>query len=286
MTVGQSQVDAGRHLVALAERLGQLPIAAAAIEAALAANPGQLVLADILAPIYEQTGELGKLAGLLLEQGSNNPDEEQRFEQLRRAGALAVQAQDGSVAVMALNEAITVRPNDAETMLLLSDAYVLASAFSEAAELLRPLIAAHKGKASPALAALHVRFARIARQAGDRESELSALGHALDADKKSGDIAAEVADRAEELQEEELALKALRLIVAHNAPGPISVPAAFLRQARLALRRGETERAIMFARRAAHDAPAGDPVATEAREFIKAHDPKAGGPPPVPKSRR
>ena len=157
--------------------------------------------------------------------------------------------------------------------MLLSDAYVLAGAFEEAAGLVQPLIAARKGKASPALAALHVRMAHIAGLAGDRATQLASLGHALDADKKNGELAAEVAQRAEEAEDDELALKALRLIVAHSPAGPISVPAAFLGQARIAARRGETDRAIMFARRAYHDAPAGDAVQLEAKEFLKAHDP-------------
>ena len=51
---------------------------------------------------------------------------------------------------MALNEAHAMRPTDADTMLLLSDAHALAGDLQEAANLLQPLIAAHKGKASPA----------------------------------------------------------------------------------------------------------------------------------------
>ena len=113
-------------------------------------------------------------------------------------------------------------------VLLLSDAYVLAGAIEDAAALIRPLVAARKGKASPALAMMHVRLAHIAGLAGDRAGQLAALGHALDADKKNGELAAEVADRAEEAGDDEVALKALRLIVAHNAPGPISVAAAKL----------------------------------------------------------
>ena len=49
-----------RQLVALAERIGKAPDAAAAIEAALAAHPDQLALIDLLAPLYEQTGQLAQ----------------------------------------------------------------------------------------------------------------------------------------------------------------------------------------------------------------------------------
>jgi tetratricopeptide (TPR) repeat protein len=187
---------------------------------------------------------------------------------------------------MALNEAMAVHPNDEETTLLLSDAYVLAGALNEAAALLAPPITSRKGKPSPGLAALYIRLAHIHGLAGDRPGQLVALGHALDADKKNGDLTAEVADRAEEAGDDELALKALRLIVAHAAPGPISVAEAFLRQARIAHRRGETERAIMFARRASHDAPKGDPVHTEARAFLEASEAAPSKPPPTSRSRK
>ena len=173
---------------------------------------------------------------------------------------------------MALNEALVLRPTDEETALLLSDAYLLGGALDDAADLLKPLVAAHKGKASAGLAALQLRLARIAGMAGDRAGELAALGHALEADKKNGELTAEVADRAEQAGDDDLALKALRLIVAHNAPGPISAAAAFLRQAHIAQRRGETERAIMFARRASHDVPKDDPIYIEARQFLEAHE--------------
>ena len=126
-------------------------------------------LIDLLAPLYEQTGELAQAGGAAARPGATaTADEEQRFEQLRRAGAFALQAQDASLAVMALNEALVVRPGDEETALLLSDAYVLAGALEDAAALMKPLVAARKGKASPALAALHVRLAHIAGLAGDR----------------------------------------------------------------------------------------------------------------------
>jgi len=283
---GEAQIAAAGQLVALATRIDKTQAAAAAIESALAAHPDQTALIDLLAPLYEQTGELGKLAGLLLDQANSNADEAQRFEQLRRAGAFAIQAQDASLAIMALNEAMVIRSNDEEAALLLSDAYVLTGAFEEATALITPLIAARKGKASPALAAMYVRLAHIAGLANDRSGQLAALGHALDADKKNGDLAAEVADRAEEAGDDELSLKALRLIVAHASPGPIGMPEAFLRQARIAARRGETERAVMFARRASHDAPKGDPIQLEARAFLEAHDAPPSRPPPIPKSRK
>jgi tetratricopeptide (TPR) repeat protein len=153
---------------------------------------------------------------------------------------------------------------------LVSDAYLLVGALDEAREALTPFVAAHKGMASPALAALYGRLARIAALAGDAKGELGALTRALDADKKNGEIMGTLADRAEAAGDLDLALKALRLIIANNAVGPVTVPDAFLRQARIAHRRGEQDRAVMFARRAAQEAPKGDPIQRAARELVTA----------------
>ena len=108
-------------------------------------------------------------------------------------------------------------------------------------------------------------MAHIAGLAGDAKGELTALTRAFDADKKNSDILATLAERAEVAGDLDMALKALRLIIANNAGGAISVPDAFLRQARIVHRRGEPDRAIMFARRAAQEAQKGDPIDRAAR---------------------
>ena len=287
MERGEAQVAAARRLVDLASQVERTADAVAAVEAVVAEAPDAAAgLADLLGELYEKTGEQGKLAVLLYESASRTSDEAQRFERLRRAGAVAVAAGDTSISTMALNEAMTLNPKDEETALLLSDAYALAGALEDAAELVKPLIAAKKGKATPALAALHQRLARIAQMAGDPKTELAELVKALDADKKNGELMAVVADRAEAAGDLDLALKALRLITANNAAGPISLPESFLRQARIAHRKGESDRAVMFARRAEQDAPAGDDVKRQAKELIKSIEGRAGShPPPVPARR-
>jgi predicted Zn-dependent protease len=266
---GEAQIAAARRLVDLAAQANRTPDATAAVEAVAAASPGQPELIELLASLYEQAGERNKLAALLFDEGNRTQDADLRFDRLRRAGAISIEAGDGSMAVMALNEAVSIRPRDESASLLLADAYILAGALDEAAALLKPLIVERKGKASPALAAMYARLARIAALSGDAKAELAALGRALEADKRDGALMAEVADRAEAAGDLDLALKALRLIVANNAPGPISLPEAFLRQARISHRRGEDERAILFARRAAQDAPPGAEIHRESRKLIE-----------------
>ncbi len=266
---GSARVDAAERAADLAERVGRPAEATAPLEAALAANPGEARLINRLAQIYERGGDSSKLAMLLFDEAHRCPDPDQRYGYLLRAGALLVQAGDTSIAAKALEEAQALRPGDPDVQLLLSDAHALAGELQEAANLLQPLIAAHKGKASPALATLYVRLSRIAARAGDGKTELSALSRALDADKKNGALATELADRAEALEDYDLATKALRIITVHQAAGSLSTAVAFLRQAKIAHRRGETDRAVLFARRAVQEAAQDDPVAAESQEFLK-----------------
>jgi tetratricopeptide (TPR) repeat protein len=266
---GPEQVAAAERLAELADRVGRPADATVALEAALGANPGEPRLVNRLAHLYEQAGDLRKLALLLFDEAHRCADETQRFSYLARAGTMFVQAGDSSVALMALNEAHALRPGDVDIQLLLSDAHALSGDLQESANLLGPLIAAHKGKASSALSALYVRLARLAARVGDSKAELQALSRALDADKKNGALATELADRAEALQDYDLATKALRIITVHQAAGSLSTAVAFLRQAKIAHRRGETDRAVLFARRAVQEATQGDPVAAESQEFLK-----------------
>jgi tetratricopeptide (TPR) repeat protein len=265
----EEKLAAAERLAELAERVGRPAEATAPIEAALAASPGEARLVARLAQLYEAAGDTKKLGMLLFDQAQRSSDEEERYRHLTRAGALLVEVGESSVALMALNEAHTMRPQDGDTMLLLSDVHGQTGDWRAAANLLQPLIAAHKGKASPALAALYVRLARLAAHIGDSKAELQALSRALDADKKNGAVATELADRAEALGDHELATKALRLITVHQSPGSLSVAVAFLRQAKIAHRRGETDRAVLFARRAVQEADQNDPVVAESQEFLR-----------------
>jgi predicted Zn-dependent protease len=262
------RIVAAERAAAIAERLGRPAEASGSLELALAANAGHAGLVKRLVELYERTKQTRTLALLLLDQAPHSQDDGERFERLSRAGALFMELGEATSATMALNDALMVRPNDQATTLLLSDAYLKAGALQDAASLLKPLITAHKGKASPALAVLYGQLARIAATAGDAKSELHALSRAVDADRKNGTLAAQLADRAEAAGDDELLVKALRTITLHPGNGPMSMAMALLRQARLAQRQGDKNRAMLFAKQSAQAAGQGDPVGTEARAFL------------------
>jgi len=77
---------------------------------------------------------------------------------------------------------------------------------------------------------------------------------ALD-DKKNGDVAATLANLAEELEDWDLATKTLRTISLLDTDCPISRGQAFLRQGKIAYRMGDQKGALMWARRAKREEP-------------------------------
>ena len=107
-----------------------------------------------------------------------------------------------------------------------------------------------KGKKPTELAALHHRRARIAGARGAHDEQLAELQVAFGHDKNSGDIAAELADLAEALEQWDLAVRVLRTITLIDGECPISRTSAFLRQAKIAHRRGDRQRAVLWARKA------------------------------------
>jgi tetratricopeptide (TPR) repeat protein len=114
------------------------------------------------------------------------------------------------------------------------------------------------------LAMLYLRLGRAAGGLGDGAGQLQALKRALEADRKNGHVAAELADLAETMGDDELALRALRAVTLHAQTGPITPAMAFFRQARIVLRQGDRPRAIIFTKRALQE----DPALEDAKAFL------------------
>jgi tetratricopeptide (TPR) repeat protein len=112
-----------------------------------------------------------------------------------------------------------------------------------------------KNKRSPTLALLLHRKGKVAGAKNDPETQLALLQQAFAADKNNGTIAAELADLAEVLEVWDLAVRVLRTITLLDSPCPISRVQAFLRQAQISFRRGDRQRAVLWARKAKHESP-------------------------------
>jgi hypothetical protein len=120
----------------------------------------------------------------------------------------------------------------------------------KASELLDEAIAASKSQRSPELSVLQHRKSRVAKSKGDNEGELSWLKQALLSDRSSGWIAVQLADSAEEYEDWDMAIWALRTIAMMKEESPLPRAEVFLRQGKIALVRGDERRAKLFARQA------------------------------------
>jgi hypothetical protein len=109
------------------------------------------------------------------------------------------------------------------------------------------------------------RMARVAGAYGDRRRQRDWLIAAVDTDRNNGEAAADLADLSIELGDHETALKALRVVTLLKTPCRMSRAMAFLRQAQIAHRQGDGQKALVFARRARAE----DAQLTEASEFLR-----------------
>lgn len=261
---GEEQVDAGLGLLDACRRVEQPAEARAGLEYVWHSQPSETRIREALKELYEEIGELRELATIVLQDAEASEDPEERFAHFRRAGDLMIQVGDAEGALVPLAEASAIQPEDHDLAILLADAYMGSGRLQEAVELLQESIGGFKRRRSPHLAAMQLRMARIAGMSEDYDTQKEWLSVALDADKNNVEVAAELAELAMELSDDETALKALRVVTLQKTPGPMSKAVAFLRQAQIAFRQGDQQKAVLWARRARLE----DDSLTEAQEFL------------------
>lgn len=247
----QIVVETALRLADVSERAGRPGDARAVLERARKLAPQDVTVRERLQRVYEQTGSWHELAALSLDDARQSGDVAERFDALVHAGVVLLeQAGDPTAAMVPLEEARSLRPTDAAGIGPLADAYTLSGRPQDAVVLIEPVLALHKGKRAREVAPLYVRLARAARYAGDAAGELRALSLALDCDAQSGAVCADVALRALELENDEMANRALRSITLLKAPGPMSKALAYQYMGELAGKQGDPRRALMLLKRA------------------------------------
>lgn len=263
-------IEALLTLAESARRVGSPEAARAALERAYrdrreAGNAaGATRLRDALRAIYEATGAWSELAQFVLEDAEQLEGDAQ-FEVFKRAGDLLVnQVGDAPRALAPLQAAAAAKPDDLEVTGLLVDAMIGSDQLAEAVEILQASIGAKGRRRSPGLAGLQLRMGRIAGLSGDPAAQLDWLKVALDTDKGNGAIAAELAELAIQLGDDIAALNALKVLTLQKTPGPMSKAMAFLRQAQIAHRQGDQQKAVLWARRARME----DAELAEAEQFL------------------
>ena len=261
---GEEQVEAALTLADASRRVGAPEAARAGLERAYRDQPEAASLRDALRTLYEASGAWPELADLLLED-ANLLTGDAQFEALKRVGDLLVnQVGDAPRALAPLQAAAQAKPDDLEVTGLLVDAMIGSDQLAEAVEILQASIGAKGRRRSPGLAGLQLRMGRIAGLSGDPATQLEWLKVALDTDKGNGAIAAELAELAMQLGDDAAALNALKVVTLQKTPGPMSKAVAFLRQAQIAHRQGDQQKAVLWARRARME----DAELHEAEQFL------------------
>ena len=262
-----AQLTAAELLLEACNRLGQPGPAMAGLEAALQQQPESRWLYDSLTKLYDEAGERRKQAALLLWSAERSGDPDRRYESLRRAGEIFLQERDLPNATAALQKAIELRPAERELSLLLADVCIAGGRLAEAEEILEGhMKQMAKDLSSAELSELQHRMAQLAHARGDQAGRLEWLRRAFDTNRKNGTVAVELADLAEEMNELDLAVKALRAVtLLPNASATLTPARAFLRQAHISLRSGDRPRAVIFAKRALQE----DPRLSDAGEFLR-----------------
>jgi tetratricopeptide (TPR) repeat protein len=207
-------------------------------------------LRDRMRQLYERTGEQRELAVLLMGDADYHNDPSEKLACWQRAAEIFINLGDSESAIEPLQKAMELAPDDDRTRLLLIDIDMSLGRIDTAAEHIEQAINSHKRRRSPELAQLQQRMARVSAARGDTESQLKWLNTALDTDRKSGEIASELVEAAMACGDHETAMKALRTLTMMEDPRPITRALAFLKQAEIAMLKGDSQRAQHWARKA------------------------------------
>jgi tetratricopeptide (TPR) repeat protein len=261
---GEALVGTALRLADACERAARLPDARSGLERALKASPGNAAVRDRLCDLYEKTGANGPLAQLVLADAAKESDVSGRFTLLMKAASLLLgQEGDAVQAVLVLEQARTLRPEDDEGILLLGRAYASQGRVDEALALFQTTVAQRKGRRSKQLSAIHREASRIHLQEGNLTAALESLTRAFDMDLHNGEIALELGLLAKDLDQEELAARAFRSVTFMRAAAPGTsdgaTPSAkglsyfFLGQ--MAREKGDVKKARLLAQKAVIEDP-------------------------------
>ncbi len=255
-----AQIDAALALSHAFHELGEPEGAREGLEFTRAAQPQSPQVRAELRKIYVHLGDQEQLASLLVDDAAETEAPAEKADLLMKAGQIYVELGKAPEAVPLLREALKLAPADANVTASLADAYILAGWFDDATELLDQVIEGGRGRRTPEMCLVYHRKAQIAAAIDDGAAELKMLMEAHLCNKKNGQVAAALADRAEELEQWDLAAKTLRTITLLDTDCPISRSEAFLRQGRIAYTQGDEKTAKMWARRAKREDPESEAV--------------------------
>jgi tetratricopeptide (TPR) repeat protein len=247
---GDARIEAALGLADACDKLGQPEEALPALTRVHEDAPDALVLRQRLRSLYEQLGFKRELAALISGDAELAPDPADKLALLLRAAELFLEVGEPAVASQPLSRALQLSPDDDRTRLMLVDLHLSLERVDEAAAIVEPIVGNAKRKRSPELAMFQQRMARISALRGDRTGQLRWLNTALETDRKSGEVASELAEASMAIEDFDTAMKALRTLTMMEDPRPITRAMAFLKQAQIAVVKGDVQRAQHWARKA------------------------------------
>jgi tetratricopeptide (TPR) repeat protein len=247
---GDLRAQAAVRLAEACESAGRPEDARMGLERVHNSQPDNREVLARLRRLYELTGAHRELASVLMSDAGLAKDTTQRLELLQRAAQLYVDMDDPEAALGPLEQARQLDPEGKTTLLIMGDILIKLGRLREAETMLDEAIQNEKRKRTPELALFQQRMGRVCGASGDRDGQLRWLAQAIDTDRRSGAIAAEMAEVAMQIQDYDAAMKALRNITMMEDPGPMSRAMAFLKQAQIAALRGDPRRAQHWARKA------------------------------------
>lgn len=260
---GDAQIDAGLRLVAACKKAERSADARGGLERVYESNPDNREIRTHLKKIYEEAEDYANIAQILIAEAVAIDDVEQRFLMLRQAGELLLD-EDSEAAASALKQALELRPTDQAVNLLLVEAYTEAGDLEQAGQILDAAIEAMRGRRSPELCVLQFHKSKVAKAMGDRGAEQQLLKEAYHSDRNNGDVAIELANLAEQMEDYDLAIRVLRSIALMEA-APITRAVAYLRQGFIADKRGDRQKAVLWGRKALME----DPNCQDATDFLQ-----------------
>jgi tetratricopeptide (TPR) repeat protein len=265
ITTGPERIAAALRLADACEAHGIGIEAKPVLEQVYQDSNGDPKVGERLCALLESIGAYQELAQFKLREVDQATDNEVKFQQLLKIGALLMQAKAGaSEAADVLARALEFKPADHTTTVRLAEAYVLADRISDATALLEAAIAAHGKKRSPQLSELQQVMAHAIRAQGDDQGYLTWLDTALTTDRQNGAAASELASEAMDRGAYELAIKALQSITLLKDSAPMSRAEAYLRQGIIAKEKGDLNKALVQTKRAL----ATDPNYADAKAFL------------------
>jgi len=247
---GSARREAALALAAAATAAGDALRAKEQLQMTLRDYPGDAEVLGTLRNAYSTGGAHRELADLLLTEAAVADDPAARFALLVEAGDLLLYADDARGACDLFEQAKTLTREPYLIVTKLARAYIHQGEIERAQAALDEALELHGKRRTPELALLQHGLALVADARGDVDGMFTWLETALMTDRSNGEVASELAIRAQDSGRYDMAVRALQVIALGKGDVGMGKAEAYFRQAQIAADQGDAKKALMLARRA------------------------------------